>query len=216
MDSAWVSAAICGLLGLAGGLAGLRLLRTDCFRYADDTRPARAHTGVPAIAAAVCCLAGWSLADRPAIVRLTAVAATCVLIVMAAVDLEVHRLPRALTWPSYPALAALLAACSVASGGWAAYLRAVQVGAVAWLFFYLLHRLSRRGLGRGDVTLAGLLGLLLGWFGWGAALVGLYAAFLLAGVIAGALLLTRRATRSTRMAFGPAMIAGTLAVLLGQ
>ncbi|MEI2777392.1 MAG: A24 family peptidase [Tetrasphaera sp.] len=216
MSGAAVSATVFGVLGLAIGLAGLRLLATGFYRYADDTRRARRHPWVPGAATVVGAVAGWSLADRPVIVRLTVVGAAGVLIVMAAIDLEVHRLPRVLTWPSYPALALMLAGCSLAGGGWAAYGRAVQAGLAGWLCFYVLHRLSRRGLGRGDVTLAGLLGMLLGWFGWSAALVALYAAFLLAGLVAGALLVTKRATRTSRIAFGPAMIAGALAVLLGQ
>lgn len=205
-----------GVLGVAGGVAGWRFLRAGGHRYADDTRPQRPHIWLPVTAPVLAAVAGWRLADRPWPVPVTVAAAVPLLLLLAAVDIEVHRIPRLLTWPGLTALATLLGVAAAAWGGWSAYARAVEVALVAWVFFLVLHRLSRRALGRGDVTLAGLLGLLLGWFGWSAALVALYAAFLLAGVTAAALLVTRRATRHTRIAFGPSMIAGTLAVLLAQ
>ena len=64
------------------------------------------------------------------------------------------------------------------------------------------------GMGFGDVKLAGLLGLYLGWVGWGAVLIGAFAAFLLGGVFSIGLLVTRRATRGSGIPFGPWMIAG--------
>jgi leader peptidase (prepilin peptidase)/N-methyltransferase len=209
-----VGTVLAGAVGLGGGLAAYRFVAAGGHRVADDTRPPRRLVWVPAASAVLATIAGWRLDDLPLIVPLTVAMAVVVLVALAAIDLDVHRLPRLLTWPAYPTFAVLLALCSWRSDDWAALGRAGQAAAASWLFFYVLHRLSRRSLGRGDVTLAGLLGLLLGWFGWSAVLVGLYAAFLLAGVAAGLLLLTRRATRRSRIAFGPAMVAGALLVLL--
>jgi len=70
------------------------------------------------------------------------------------------------------------------------------------------------GLGFGDVKLAGLLGLLLGWLGWGAVVVSVLAAFVIGGVIAMILLIARRASRSSHIAFGPAMILGAWVALM--
>ena len=58
--------------------------------------------------------------------------------------------------------------------------------------------------------------MLLGWFGWTPLGLAIYLAFLLAGVVAGALLLLRRVGRKDRIAFGPAMIAAALIVLALQ
>ena len=118
---------------------------------------------------------------------------------LAAVDAQVHRIPRVVTWPAHPALAAWLVAASWANGDWLALRRAAWVAALMWGGYYVLHRLARRrGLGRGDVTLAGLIGGLLGWFGWEPALVAAWLTFVLAGLSAGALVLTRRAAEVPR------------------
>jgi leader peptidase (prepilin peptidase)/N-methyltransferase len=63
-------------------------------------------------------------------------------------------------------------------------------------------------MGLGDVKLAGLLGLYLGWLGWSSMLVGAFAGFLIGGVIGVLLMATRRAGRKSRIPFGPAMLAG--------
>jgi len=70
------------------------------------------------------------------------------------------------------------------------------------------------GLGLGDVKLAGVLGLLLGWLGWGPAIVSVLAAFVIGGVIALILLLVGRASRSSHVAFGPSMILGAWVALM--
>ena len=64
-----------------------------------------------------------------------------------------------------------------------------------------------RGMGFGDVKLAGVLGLYLGWFGWGALVVGWFAAFLLGGLFSVGLLLAGRAGRKSGIPFGPWMLA---------
>jgi leader peptidase (prepilin peptidase) / N-methyltransferase len=58
------------------------------------------------------------------------------------------------------------------------------------------------------VKLAGVLGLLLGWMGWGPAIVSVLAAFVIGGALALILVLARRASRSSTIAFGPSMILG--------
>jgi leader peptidase (prepilin peptidase)/N-methyltransferase len=63
-------------------------------------------------------------------------------------------------------------------------------------------------MGWGDVKLAAVLGLYLGFLGWGNLLVGAFAAFLFGGVFGIGLMLARRAGRKTQIPFGPWMIAG--------
>lgn len=204
------------LLGLAAGVGVRRRLAAGHHRYPGDA-PARSDRWVLPTTGIACGAVASGLSDWSWTVLVTGVLASIVGVLLAAIDLEVHRLPRVITWPCYPALAGLLTICSWATGDWPALRRAALGGLAAWALYYLLHRLAgRRGLGRGDVTLAGLIGLLLGWFGWSALGLATYLAFLLAGVAAGVLLLLRRVGRADRIAFGPAMIAGALVVLALQ
>jgi leader peptidase (prepilin peptidase)/N-methyltransferase len=71
-------------------------------------------------------------------------------------------------------------------------------------------------MGMGDVKLAPVLGLMLGWIGWRASLLGLAAVWLVGGTVAAALLLGRRARAGQDMPFGPPLLAGTaIGCLLG-
>jgi leader peptidase (prepilin peptidase)/N-methyltransferase len=60
----------------------------------------------------------------------------------------------------------------------------------------------------GDVKLAGVLGLYLGWLGWNSLFVGAFAAFLLGGIAGVVLMATGLATRKSAIPFGPYMLAG--------
>jgi leader peptidase (prepilin peptidase)/N-methyltransferase len=68
-------------------------------------------------------------------------------------------------------------------------------------------------LGFGDVRLAAVLGLLLGWYGLPYVLYGAIAGHLLAVVVAIATSIHKRKLH-LRYSFGPPLIAGTLAVVL--
>jgi leader peptidase (prepilin peptidase)/N-methyltransferase len=80
-----------------------------------------------------------------------------------------------------------------------------------------LYKISRGGLGDGDVRLSPLLGLYLGWSNPGLALVGLFYGFIIGSVVGVGLMIAGRAGRRTALPFGPFLAAGALiAVLQGQ
>jgi len=137
-------------------------------------------------------------------------------VALAIIDVEHHRLPDAIVLPSYAVGLVLLGASSALSGEWDALLRGV-VGMAALFVFYLGLALVKPGaMGLGDVKLAGVLGLWLGWLGWGELVVGAFAAFLLGGLFSVVLLATRRAQRTGGIPFGPWMLAGAwVGVLVG-
>jgi leader peptidase (prepilin peptidase)/N-methyltransferase len=88
---------------------------------------------------------------------------------------------------------------------------------VLYAFYFVLMFVYPAGMGFGDVKLAGVLGLYLGWVGWGAVLVGAFGAFLLGGVVSVALIATGRATRKSGIPFGPFMLAGAgLGIAAGE
>jgi len=153
--------------------------------------------------------AHWSL--LPAYLYLGAVGAALTFI-----DLDVHRLPDLIVLPSYPIAFVLLLVPTVVTGQWGWLLRAVLAGLGLYVVYLVLALVSPggAGLGFGDVKLAGLLGLLLGWLGWGPVLVSVLTAFVIGGVLAVFLLLVRRASRSSHIAFGPSMILGAWVALM--
>ena len=138
-------------------------------------------------------------------------------VALAFIDVDVHRLPDAITLPSYPVSAVLLAVAAAGTGDWSSYVRALVCGAVMGGFYLLLVLIYPRGMGLGDVKLAGVLGMYLGWAGWGALVVGTFAAFLVGGAFSLVLVATRRAGRKSGIPFGPWMLVGAgLGIVVGE
>nr|WP_221446876.1 A24 family peptidase [Microbacterium thalassium] len=138
-------------------------------------------------------------------------------VVLTLIDLDTHRLPNVIVIPSYIVAAALLTVGSALTADWIALIRAGIGMAVLYVFYFLLRLARPDGMGGGDVKLAGVVGLYLGYIGWGALAVGAFAAFVLGGVYGVVLMLTRRAGRKTAIPFGPWMILGAwFGVLTGE
>ena len=128
-------------------------------------------------------------------------------------DLATRRLPDRLVVPAYPVSGVLLGAAALTSGEPERF-ASMALGGVLLLSGYLLLRVaSPSGLGLGDVKLAGVLGLYLGFAGYGYLLAGAAAGFVLGGLWGLVLVLFRRGTGKTRIAFGPFMLAGALLAL---
>jgi len=129
------------------------------------------------------------------------------------IDIDTHLLPRRIVYRTTALVMPLLIVCAFFDD--AGSVLGMFVGAFAlWMVMRVLEVLARGGLGGGDVALAGLLGLYLGWLSFEAVVVGLITAFMVGGVFALLLLITRRANRSTRFAFGPFLIVGALVAVL--
>ena len=104
--------------------------------------------------------------------------------------------------------AVLLGAAALVAGEPGRLLTAL-IGAGTLFGLYLaLALISPGGMGLGDVKLAGLLGLYLGYLGWAPLIVGAFGAFLLGGVFGLLLLLSRKAKRRSSIPFGPWMLLG--------
>lgn len=129
-------------------------------------------------------------------------------VALALIDIDTHTLPNRIVLPMYPVLVVLLAASSLLTGDWAAMLRGLLGLVILGGMYLVLAIAAPRGMGFGDVKLAGALGLLLAYLGWGPLAVGAFGAFLLGGTFGIVLLLTRRAGRSTGIPFGPWMLLG--------
>jgi leader peptidase (prepilin peptidase)/N-methyltransferase len=151
---------------------------------------------------------GWALGAVPALPAYLFVAGLG--LVLAFVDLACLRLPDPLVLTAFVVGAGWLAALAFVDGPSAAIGRAALAALVSAGTYLVLALLPGSNLGLGDVKLAGLLGLMLGWLGWPAVVLGLVLPHLINGPVALALLLSRRAGRKTDMPLGPALLAGAL------
>jgi leader peptidase (prepilin peptidase)/N-methyltransferase len=129
-------------------------------------------------------------------------------IALASIDLEIRRLPNKIVLPAYLVGFALLGAGGLLTGDSAALGWATAGAAISFAFYLVLALLKPGGMGMGDVKLAGVLGLFLGYLGPAPLAVGLFAAFLLGGIAAIVILATGRGTRRSAIPFGPWMLAG--------
>ncbi|ANJ28986.1 peptidase A24 [Agromyces aureus] len=129
-------------------------------------------------------------------------------IALALIDLDTRRLPNVIVAWAAIVLGALVVVASLAAEEPEAIGRALIGGVGLFAVYLLLAIVSRGGMGMGDVKLAGVLGLVLAYFGWAELFVGAFAAFLLGGIAGVVLLLTRRAGRRTAIPFGPWMLLG--------
>jgi len=138
-------------------------------------------------------------------------------VILAIIDLDTHTLPNRIVLPSYLVVIVFFVAAAAVGGDWPALLRAGSGLVGLWLIYAILAFAYPGGMGFGDVKLAGVLGAYLGWLGWGSLLVGAFAAFLLGGLFALALVASRRANRKSGIPFGPWMLLGAwVGIFLGE
>jgi leader peptidase (prepilin peptidase)/N-methyltransferase len=128
---------------------------------------------------------------------------------LALVDLATYRLPDRLVVP--------LVGVALLGLGWTAIgqhdpgrlLTAVITGAAVLAGYFVLGLVTGR-LGLGDVKLAGLIGLILGWAGPSQTALGALGGFATGAAVATGLLITRRGNRKSDFPFGPSMIIGAV------
>lgn len=130
------------------------------------------------------------------------------------IDARAHRLPDRIVLPTLVGALVLVALDALFTQDATRFLRASAGMLTFGGFFVLLRLISRGGMGGGDVKLAAVLGVVLGWHGWTALAVAAASAFGLASVYALALIVLRRATGKTRIAFGPWMIVGAVLAIV--
>lgn len=139
------------------------------------------------------------------------------LVALSAIDLEHYILPNRIVYPLSLAMIVLLAIASLGDDDFDALVRGLEAGLIAFAIFFVLHMISPRSMGFGDVKLAFVLGLSLGWLGWEEVLLGLFLGFLYGAVLGIVLIVTRTRERNQALPFGPFLAAGALtAILVGD
>jgi leader peptidase (prepilin peptidase)/N-methyltransferase len=150
-----------------------------------------------------------------------------VLIILFVTDLEHFILPNIVTYPALllAGLVALAVTLTHYSLPWSLFfagngfiavfnnfiLCALAGGVCGALLLFLVVVLSKGGMGLGDVVLAGLLGLMVGF---PLVFVALFLGILAGGIVAAALLISRRKKRREMIPFGPFLCLGGIVTLL--
>jgi leader peptidase (prepilin peptidase)/N-methyltransferase len=138
------------------------------------------------------------------------------LLALSCIDIEFLILPKKIIYPSLVLVTVLLVLASGATHDW----NRLEIGAIcaaAWfVFFFAMNFASPRILGFGDVRLAPLIGLALGWLGWRYVVLGFFAANLIGLVIGLVLIGARRMKRDQPIPYGVFLAAGAaLAIYAG-
>ncbi len=137
------------------------------------------------------------------------------LLAVSVIDVRHHKIPNRLVYPAVP-LAALVVVAGDLAGGDLDAVRAAAGFLGYGVALLIVALIAPRGMGMGDVKLAGLIGLVLGGVALG--LVGVAAGVgILFGGVGALVAVILGANRKTRIPFGPFMAAGAVtAVFVGQ
>jgi leader peptidase (prepilin peptidase) / N-methyltransferase len=132
------------------------------------------------------------------------------LLALALIDLDTLLLPNRVLYPTAILVGGLLVLAAALDHEWSDLGRAALAGAASFAVFFVIHVISPRGMGFGDVRLSFLLGMALGWLSWGHAYLGLFLGFMLGAVIGTLLIALKLRGRKDHVPFGPFLVAGAL------
>jgi leader peptidase (prepilin peptidase)/N-methyltransferase len=150
--------------------------------------------------------AAWAL---PAYLVLAAA-----LVAVSAVDLELFLVPNRILLATLVLGVPLLALAAVADGTGHDVAMAATGAAIGFGLLLVINLVVPRGMGMGDVKLAGVLGLWLGYLDLGHVFLGLFLGFLLGSLGGGVLIATGLRSRRDHIPFAPFLAAGAVVAIL--
>ena len=136
------------------------------------------------------------------------------LLALAAIDLEHLLLPKKIIYPTLVAVLLWLSATAALTHQWHRLAIAALCSLLWGVIFFVLNFVAPKVLGFGDVRLAYLLGLLLGWCSIGSVLLGFFLANLIGAVVGLLLIATGKLNRKQPVPYGVFLNAGYLVVFL--
>ncbi|HEY5266649.1 MAG TPA: prepilin peptidase [Acidimicrobiales bacterium] len=138
------------------------------------------------------------------------------LLALAFIDAEQLVLPKRIVYPTLLMVGGLLIMAAAITGQWDRLGTAALCALGWWVVFFILNFASPRLLGFGDVRLALVLGLALGWLGIRYVLLAFFAANLIGALIGIGLIVTKRISRQQQIPYGVFLALGAaLAIYAG-
>lgn len=213
---------LCALLGVPGGmLANLLVDRIPEKRPLRPLPAGRALVGstlqVLVVVATVALFAGTALrfgADW--VVPAYLVFFVC-LVSISVIDSQIQIIPNLIVYPTIFASVPLLALAALAQGEWDRFGHSLLGATLAWVSLLVIHLISPAGMGFGDVRLAFVLGLFLGWISLTHVLAGVFLGVVLIALTGVLLAILGLKSLQEHIAFGPFLAAGSaLAVFAGE
>ena len=127
-------------------------------------------------------------------------------------DVDTHRVRIALTHVVGTWIVATLGVAALVASDLASFVQMILGAATLWALLWALARVSRGGVGRGDIRLAPFIGAALGFLSFDAVITGIIGMSLVGAMWA--LVVLVRQGRSARIPFVPSMYAGLLLALV--
>ncbi|MDQ1425477.1 MAG: leader peptidase (prepilin peptidase) / N-methyltransferase [Acidimicrobiaceae bacterium] len=141
---------------------------------------------------------------------------TAASIALAAIDLEHRRLPDRIVFPTLIMEGALLVLAGLIDHRPRSIAMAAVGAVIAGGFLFVVWFAVPKALGFGDVKYGLVFGALLGWFGLGHVVIGLFLGYLCGSVIGIGMMIVKRKARGLIMPFGPSLALGAwIAALWG-
>jgi leader peptidase (prepilin peptidase)/N-methyltransferase len=138
------------------------------------------------------------------------------LVALVWIDLHEFRLPREITYTAFVLSLIVLVVAALVDDEPRKIYEALLGAGIALAIMGVIYLASRGGMGDGDVRLAPLLGLHLGYIEPGIVPIGLFLGFAIGAVVGVVMMTVGKAGRKTALPFGPFLAAGTvLAVFTG-
>jgi len=139
---------------------------------------------------------------------------TAGLIALSAIDLDTFLLPNRIVYPLAVASVPLVGLAAAGEGGWSAFGRALAGGGAMFGALLVIHLISPRGMGFGDVKLAFVLGVWTGYLGWGEVVLAFFWSFLAGALVGIGLMVLGGRGRKDPVPFGPFLALGTFAAVI--
>lgn len=191
------------------GAAACAAPQTASVPPAEVRSPVGETAAIALVTGVLWALAALRVGDAPSLAAYCALFGA--LVAVSLTDLRTGLVPRALLYPAVAVVGIGLVAASAQDHAWRPLLDALIGGAAAFGLFGAIWWVYPRGMGFGDVRLAGLCGGALGWLGFRQLYLGFLIAFVAGAVIGLAVLLVRR---SRKFPFAPALAVGTMVGVL--